>query len=212
MNFNHREAMRYLGAKPEDVEAGILVDTVYLKLRNEVRARHVVKRFGCSVEEDGVLLDCGVRFRSRMLARHLRGCTELLLLGATLGLQVDTAIRRLSLLSVAEGAAAQAVAAALIEEYCDQVQRGLDVGELYQQPRFSPGYGDWPLEEQEELLTLLDSAKSIGLTLTEGYMLVPAKSVTAVIGLSRQSCHPKTGCAACDKLDCAFRCKEDEVQ
>ncbi len=51
MNFNHREAMRYLGAKQEDAEAGILVDTVYLKLRNEVRARHVVKRFGCSVEE-----------------------------------------------------------------------------------------------------------------------------------------------------------------
>ena len=49
----------------------------------------------------------------RALARHLKGCDTVLLMGATLGSRVDAAIRRLALISVAEGAAAQAVAAAL---------------------------------------------------------------------------------------------------
>ena len=34
MDFNRAEALRYLRALPNDKEAQLLVDTVYLKLRN----------------------------------------------------------------------------------------------------------------------------------------------------------------------------------
>ena len=44
MDFNRREALRYLRARPDDKEAQLLVDTVYLKLRNEVQARHVLQK------------------------------------------------------------------------------------------------------------------------------------------------------------------------
>jgi len=49
--------------------------------------------------------------RSNLLARHLNGCGQALLFAATLGARVDVALRRLALEKVAEGAAAQAVAA-----------------------------------------------------------------------------------------------------
>ena len=42
MEFNRKEALRYLRARPNDKEAQALVDMVYLKLRNEVQARHVL--------------------------------------------------------------------------------------------------------------------------------------------------------------------------
>lgn len=207
MNFNHKEAMRYLRADYDDEAAGILVDTVYLKLRNEVQAHHVIKRYKCKVDETGVTLECGIRFHSLNLARHLKDCQELLILGATLGLRVDGVIRRLALMSVAEGAAAQAVGAALIESYCDELQEKLDTGKLKQKARFSPGYGDWPLEEQKQVFSLLDCAKTIGLTLTDGCMMVPSKSVTAIIGLTENevcaSNHNK--CAACSNIQCEFR-------
>ena len=117
MEFKQKEALRYLRAKPGDKAAEILVDTVYLKLRNEVQARYILQKHAITADEAGVTLDCGVRFHSRALARHLKGCDTVLLMGATLGSRVDAAIRRLALISVAEGAAAQAVAAALIESY-----------------------------------------------------------------------------------------------
>ena len=205
MEYNRKEALRYLGAKQNDEQASVLVDTVYLKLRNEVQARSVLQKHRISVDSEGVTLDCGVRFTSRDLAAHLKGCEEALLLGATLGSRVDMAIRRLALGSVAEGAAAQAVAAALIESYCDSVQAGADTGGLAQRPRFSPGYGDWDLAEQKLLFPVLDCAKRIGLTLTDGLMMAPSKSVTAIIGLSDDVQCVWNKCMTCKNTNCPYR-------
>ena len=208
MDFNRREALRYLRARPDDKKAQVLVDTVYLKLRNEVQARHVLQKHGVQVDAEGVTLDCSIRFTSRDLAAHLKGCQEALLLGATLGSRVDAAIRRLALGSVAEGAAAQAVAAALIESYCDEVQAKFDTGGLAQRPRFSPGYGDWDLAEQRQLFPVLNCAKLIGLTLTEGCMMAPTISVTAVIALSEDVQCVWNKCMTCGNINCPYRSSE----
>ena len=50
------------------------------------------------------------------------------------------------------------------------------------------------------------TAETIGLTVSESLMLLPTKSVTAVVGRSRTAtpCH-RQGCEACDKTDCPFR-------
>ncbi len=74
--------------------------------------------------------------------------------------------------------------------------------------RFSPGYGDWDVHAQPDLLRLTQ-AETIGVSLTESFMLRPRKSVTAVIGLLRGGTDagkaaPK-GCAVCPKRDCPFR-------
>ena len=209
MDFNRREALRYLRARPDDKEAQLLVDTVYLKLRNEVQARHVLQKHRVAVDATGVTLESGTRFNSRDLAAHLKGCEEALLLGATLGSRVDAAIRRLALGSVAEGAAAQAVAAALIESYCDEVQARFDTGGLAQRPRFSPGYGDWDLAEQRLIFPVLNCAKLIGLTLTEGCMMAPSKSVTAVIGLSEDVQCVWNKCMTCGNINCPYRAREE---
>lgn len=209
MDFNRREALRYLRARPDDKEAQLLLDTVYLRLRNEVQARHVLQKHRVAVDATGVTLESGTRFNSRDLAAHLKGCEEALLLGATLGSRVDAAIRRLALGSVAEGAAAQAVAAALIESYCDEVQARFDTGGLAQRPRFSPGYGDWDLAEQRLLFPVLNCAKLIGLTLTEGCMMAPSKSVTAVIGLSEDVQCVWNKCMTCGNINCPYRASEE---
>lgn len=47
--------------------------------------------------------------------------------------------------------------------------------------RFSPGYGDLALNFQKNLLDFLDSNK-FQVTLTENYIMIPEKSVTALIG------------------------------
>ena len=127
------------------------------------------------------------------------------MLAATLGTRVDAVIRRLAVGSVAEGAAAQAVAASLIESYCDDIQSKVDTGNLKQRPRFSPGYGDWPLEEQKLLFPILDCAKRIGLTLTDGLMMAPSKSVTAIIGLSEDVACVWNKCMTCGNVNCPYR-------
>ena len=117
--FNKKEALRYFRAQPGDAQAGAAIDVAYEKLRNELQPRYTVKRFGCRADAESVWLDNSTVFRSKALARYVGEATELFLFGATLGSRVDIALRRMALTSVAEAGAGQAVAAALIETYCD---------------------------------------------------------------------------------------------
>lgn len=197
--FDEKEALRYFGARPGDERAMVTVDRAFLQLRNEVQPRSILQQWSCTVvqgagpEKGRVILENGTEFVSSGLARHLMGCDRLLLFGATLGTRVDIALRRISVRSIAEGAAAQAVAASLIESYLDQQEivwkKDLPAAWQYR-TRFSPGYGDWDLAEQQKIFRLLDCAKTIGLTLTAGGIMAPTKSVTAVIGIDRSGKPP----------------------
>ena len=187
IQFNKKEALRYFRAQSNDKSAETLVDAAYQKLKNELQPRYTVKRLGCRADAESVLLDNGTVFRSKALARYVGEATELFLFGATLGSRVDIALRRMALTRVAEAGAGQAVAAALIETYCDdccaELQKQLPEGKKLKW-RFSPGYGDWALEEQKILFPVLDCAHTIGLTLTESCMMAPVKSVTAVMAIT----------------------------
>ena len=227
IQFDEKEALRYFGARPGDDRARITVDRAFLQLRNEVQPRNTLQQWSCRVvqgtegEKGRVILEDGTEFVSSGLARYLAGCDALLLFGATLGARVDTALRRISIRSIAEGATAQAVAASLIESYLDQ-QEILWKEELpstwQYRSRFSPGYGDWDLGEQQKIFRLLNCPKTIGLTLTAGGIMAPTKSVTAVIGIDRSGkesaaaeesrCGKRNKCAACSNVDCPFRQEE----
>ena len=148
--------------------------------------------------------------KSCALARTVRGCRHAFLFCATLGAGVDALLRRYSQTSGADALMAQAVATAVLESYCDDCE-----AELRAEPavageclrfRFAPGYGDLPLETQRPLLAVLDSARRAGIVLTETLLMVPSKSVSAIIGAGPEPTDPPhAGCAACGKIDCAYR-------
>jgi hypothetical protein len=48
-------------------------------------------------------------------------------------------------------------------------------------PRFSPGYGDWPVTVQEEFLKVCGGGE-IGISTTSSSLMIPRKSVSAVLG------------------------------
>ena len=49
--------------------------------------------------------------------------------------------------------------------------------------RYSPGYGDFPIQAQLNIIPALGCEKRIGLTVTENAIMIPRKSVTAIIGV-----------------------------
>ncbi len=120
------------------------------------------------------------------LARHLNGCSSVYLACGTLGAGFDAFQRRVSVNSGADALIVQAIGAAMIEDWMDAVEEEirleLSAGESLR-PRYSPGYGDFPLSSQRELLALLDSSRRAGISLTDSLLMVPSKSVSAVIGV-----------------------------
>lgn len=121
------------------------------------------------------------------IKHHLQGCSQVILFAATLGSRADTLIRRSQVTDMEQALWLDAVASAAVEELCDRAQEQLSLQlNCGLTPRFSCGYGDFPLELQSKLIFALDAGKSIGLSCSSSGMLIPIKSVTAVIGLLPQ--------------------------
>lgn len=212
MDRRTREAVRYLGYKNHAVDDHTLtlIQSSFQELDLVADKRIIYRFFDLDTNDEGKLKIENMIISSRQLDKNLKGCHQVILLGATLGIRVDQIIHRYSLDEMARAAVLQACAAALLEDYLDEWQnqcaQQMMAQNLYLRPRFSPGYGDFSIGHQEMILRMLDAAKTIGLSMTDGCMLVPSKSVTAILGVSRYGtlCH-RHGCEVCEKTDCEYR-------
>lgn len=212
MDMRTKEAVRYLGYGKCAVDEQTLqmIQDSFRELKLIAGPKNVYRIFEISYPNEEAVQIGKLKIQSKSLYKNLRGCEKAVLFGATLGTAVDRQIRKYELLDMARAVVLQACATAYLEEYCDEVQENiaglLEQEKRYLRPRFSPGYGDFSILHQRDVLQMLEASKKIGLTMTEGYMLTPTKSVTAMIGVSntKEPCHRK-GCEECTKTDCAYR-------
>lgn len=212
MDRRTREAVRYLGYGKhaiDDRTSALLIQS-FAELEEVVHERFVYRIFDLQPKEQGRLKIGTMDIKSSNLGRNLKGCGETVVFGATLGIGVDRLIKKRTVTDMASVVVLQACAAAMLEEYCDQCQEKLAeefaAEGKYLRPRFSPGYGDFDIRHQGELLQMIGAAKRAGISMTENSMLIPTKSVTALIGISdtKLPCH-REGCEACEKRDCLYR-------
>ncbi|MDE7324088.1 MAG: Vitamin B12 dependent methionine synthase activation subunit [Lachnospiraceae bacterium] len=214
--INVREVYRYLGygTGTPDERVKTLTECIIENLANVVKPRNIYKIYDCSTTESSVILTSGktLSFESRNLAANVAQCTRVVLLAATLGIEADKLLQKYEVLNIAKAAIIQACGAACIEAYCNILQEricnacSVDGKRLYLRPRFSPGYGDLPLQAQKIIFEELECTKRIGLTLTDSLLMYPTKSVTAFIGLTAnpQGCHINK-CEICENTECEFR-------
>lgn len=146
-----------------------------------------------------------LNFCSNSLKKNLDGCEKAYLFAATAGSESQRIIAKNSIISPLKGIVSDCVGSAAIEAFCDKFNSAFENCEFLR-PRFSPGYGDLPLECQKQLLELLDAKKNIGLSLTESLMMSPTKSVTAIIGIGKDKnkCNGP-GCMICKAESCPYR-------
>lgn len=210
--IDRREVLRYLGYHGNEADertVELIEEAVHL-LQEQARPAHIWREFPLKLGAGGEIDGGCFRTVSQNLSRNLKDCERLLLFAATLGLGVDYLIQRYTRLQMSMAVVLQAAGAAMIEAYCDEVCAGLkeDFSQKgwYARPRFSPGYGDFSLGCQREILGGLEAGKRIGITLTDSLLMMPSKSVSAVIGLGKKPwlCEVK-GCEACGKKDCPYR-------
>ena len=151
---------------------------------------------------------------SKDLAKLLKHCEACYILAATLGLEADRMIHGAQMRHMGEALYLDACANVLIEEVCDEVEQVLAPlfgEEQFMTMRYSPGYGDVPLAIQGDLLNVLNTQKVIGLTVSKSNMLLPLKSITAIIGVSSQKEKREKNCSNCMMhAKCAYR-KRGEV-
>ena len=207
--LNQREILGYLGHQGQslDPKTTQTLHEMQDTLLQIARPKAIVQPFLLTRERGELQLsDTQIFLHGADIRAHLADSTSCFLLAATLGTEVDTALRRLQVTDMAKALVFDAVATTAIEQVCDTLCNRLsDEGKMLT-GRFSPGYGDMPLSQQRDFCAVLDTARKIGLSHTEHFLLTPQKSVTAIVGITQTALPTTNICNACSIFDtCTLR-------
>lgn len=157
---------------------------------------------------------------SKSLIKHLQGCEKVIIFAATIGIEIDRLIAKYGILSPSRAAVFQAIGAERVEALCDafcrEIKESVNSQNKTTTSRFSPGYGDFPLDTQKEIFTQLDCHRKIGLTLNNSMLMSPSKSVTAIFGIKNTEntlnstdnikiTDNSDKCKNCNNIQCQFR-------
>ena len=207
--IERNEVLHYLGWPGVALSEGLAADFARCEraLTEAARPRAVWRLF--PLLPDGRLAGTDYAPSGESIRELLRECGAVVLMAATLGAEVERLIRRAQLENMGDAVILDACGSAAIENVCDNLCEDLarELRPRYLTDRFSPGYGDLPLAEQRELFYVLDVTRRIGVSLSDSGLMLPQKSVTALIGVSDRP-QPKRhrGCPSCSMFEtCAFR-------
>jgi len=190
IEINLRAVKRHIGYKPDsemDEKIEGVFDKAVARARRLAapRAKYLIDKIS-EHNDERVKLECGFEVKSAQVSRMLRNCLEAVLFAATVGPDAETEAAELMKSKPTEGMILDAAAGEAAEGAVDylhwSLQKDAHRRRLHLTPRFSPGYGDWPLPAQREIFACLDPSE-IGIELTEACMMVPRKSVTGIFGL-----------------------------
>lgn len=199
------EILRYLGYRGSEIPAhterlieGCIVETLGL-----VSPRYVYRRYPVREQEDGIFVEgCGILLTGEAVRGHLAGCRELYFICATVGTFVDKNIRLKMVMEPAAGVVLDSCGSVAVEQVVEAAEREIEA-EVEAEGRhitwrFSPGYGDLPLNVQRQIVEELYAYRRIGVGVSEDMLLVPSKSVTALVGVMERQRSDRTGKEKCE--------------
>ena len=218
MKIDKQEVRRYLGfgKKTADVKTEKAIDACITEVKRRMHPREIHSTFNIIRDGGPLRLDAeNLNLEGESIRNHLSESRLCVIMAATLGPEIDKTIRYISRRDLSEAIIMDAVATTAIEAFCDEIESSVisqaKRDGLFATQRFSPGYGDLPLSVQPHILRALDAPRKIGLAATEKLVMIPRKSVTAIIGLQEHpACSAKPHCKTCmPGLECPYR-KEDD--
>ena len=212
--LNQNEALRYLGYRQNapDTKVQCILDECEKELLSIVKPRFVYKVFDIEIVQEGVkVLNTNLFMPGNSIKEHLKGCEKAVLMGVTISMDVDRLLRIMQVTDMARTIILDSLANVAIEQTCDKVEELLknEITDYYQTWRFGVGYGDLSLDIQGDFLDVINAPKQIGLSASKNSILIPTKSVTAIIGLSKNEIiETRRGCQTCNMKDsCTYRKK-----
>ncbi len=207
--------LNYLGYRGKASDDTILtaIDEAFSELLQVAKPKAIWKEVTFERRDERLYLSPAFPLIGESIASHLADCHKGYLLCATLGIGVDQWIRQLQIREMTKAVVVDAMCSVAIEQVLDSAmaQYATSLTEsLYSTDRFAPGYGDLPLETTKLFLNLLNAQRAIGLTTTSHGLMIPRKSVVALVGLAdrpqRQFDDP---CSRCDANgDCDYSRKD----
>lgn len=195
--------IKYLGKGrvSEDMDiTGMISDCIDM-LEAEVPFRVIKEKYSLS-QKDGFyhIPELSVTLESEDTNVYLEGCDRICVILTTLGVEAERLIRKTQMMDMAKGMVLDTCAGAYLEYMTDEAEK--DLGD--RTFRFCPGYGDISLELNAVFLRAINGTKRIGVSITDGGLFVPQKSMLGLVGLGRDN--KNRTCGRCVRIEkCTFR-------
>ena len=191
MKIDLKEVKRYLRIHGEFDGIDNLAQDLSQKALATLCPKSIVGKFDIVHFDNGIKLEgTDVSFSGNLIKKVFAGCDEIYLFAATLTLQSESFLKQCFAKGVVEGMVCDSVLTTMIESYCDDVEDAIDKKVEEQgktaTKRISCGYGDFSIESQKDILSLLGAQKYLGIKLNENNMMYPNKTVTAIKGAKKR--------------------------
>ncbi|HEY9575853.1 MAG TPA: vitamin B12 dependent-methionine synthase activation domain-containing protein [Lachnospiraceae bacterium] len=211
--INENQVLKYLGYRGGQIENQLKEDIARISREVIEKARPSVtfQVFGIEWGENPHIAGTNFALLGENIKEMLKDCHQCILMGATLGMAIEQELRSRQVQNVYESMIFDSCASSAIENVCDNlcsfIEEKKSESKEFLTDRFSPGYGDMPFEQQKEICTILRTEKTIGVSLSQSGIMIPRKSVTAVMGISyKEQSKRFRGCEYCSSFhNCRFR-------
>ena len=150
-------------------------------------------------------------FEGGVISKLLVNCNQVAIFVATIGNRLEEMALKLSTDGlVLQSAVLDAIGSVACDNLADIVQTRLELiagrQGLFISQRFSPGYCDWTIRQQKVIFRTVDT-DSAGVSLTDGFLMIPQKSISGIIGIGTdaEKVTSYNPCNTCKKVDCIGR-------
>lgn len=183
------------------------------KFKERIEPRLAFQEFEiASTSDTSLCLAEGTTFHSSKLANTLKYCDEMVVFVCTIGEELEKEVgklmkrNRFSLAYILDAIGSVAAESA-VEKFCRIQSETYKKNGMLTTLRFSPGYCDWPIQEQKKIFSLLNSNR-IDVTLLDSCLMRPRKSISGVFGavpVEAAPARPYNPCKNCDRKKCDGR-------
>ena len=222
IKIDKSEVLRYLEYKGQhiDEQLNCIIDECIKITKEKISPRYTLGVYSILREniDDSYQIkfeNSNIVIKSKDLYKLLNNCTQCIILSTTLGIDIEKQIKINSYSNLTKSIIIDACATTAIEEFCDILQSNIEDKLIrkckYITNRYSPGYGDLPININEDIINLLNTSKKIGLTITKDKIMIPRKSVIAIIGISEnKATYKQKSCSECLKYNtCKYKKGDD---
>jgi hypothetical protein len=215
-NLDIAEIKRYSGLPPSAQFSPHLLDQACTDAYILAKPRVIWQVYDYQASTRTIMSPHPYTLPSTKVSEHLKNVLQVVVIAVTIGSKLEARVEEcfstdeytLGLLLDAAGTTSVEIAA---DQACDFIKQQVSGQGYCTLSRFSPGYGQWDISVQPTILALAHG-QEINITCTASCMLLPRKSITAIIGLTpnmsdttidtSSQCKP---CQQCQQIDCLAR-------
>jgi len=211
--MHKRERIGTGGAGGErDLAIQSILDKCLAEARSLIKPNYIrEEKKIISSGNDFIELEGGVRLSVGKIARYIGGAKTVVLFLVTISDKIESRAGELTKgKEPLEGYLLDRIGSFAVESLAEAVENKIRKDHLKINKsvsrRYSPGYCDWPIEEQRILSGIIDFSQ-VGVSLNESCMMKPKKSISAIVAIADIGVFTGSGstCGTCEKDNCAYR-------